>query len=82
VDGAQVRVLEESDHVGLSGLLQGKDGGSLEPQVGLEVLGDLPNEALEGELPHEELGALLVASDLAKGDGSGAVPVVVGGEES
>ena len=42
VDGAQVGVLEESNKVGLGGLLEGQDGGGLEPEVGLEVLGDLP----------------------------------------
>ena len=40
---------KEADEVGLSGLLKGKDGGSLEAEVGLEVLGDLADEALEGE---------------------------------
>jgi len=75
VDGAQVGVLEEANEVGLGGLLEGEDGGSLEAQVGLEVLGDLADEALEGELPDEELGGLLVPADLAKGDGSRAVPV-------
>lgn len=43
VDGAQVGVLKEGDEVGLDGLLQGTDGGRLEAQVGLEVLGDLTN---------------------------------------
>ena len=75
VDRAKVGVLEEANQVGLSGLLEGKDGGSLEPQVGLEVLGDLTDQPLEGELPDEELGALLVLADLAKGDCSGPVPV-------
>ena len=75
VDGAQVSVLKEANKVGLGGLLEGEDGGSLEPQVGLEVLSDLANEALEGELADEQLGGLLVAADLAEGDGSGAVPV-------
>ena len=42
VDGAQVGVLEETHQVGLAGLLQSHDGRALEPQVGLEVLGDLP----------------------------------------
>lgn len=41
VDGAQVGVLEEGDEVGLDRLLQGADGGRLEAEVGLEVLGDL-----------------------------------------
>ena len=75
MDRAEVGVLEESNEVRLSGLLEGKDGGSLEPQVSLEVLGDLTNQPLEGELADEELSALLVPADLAKRDGSGAVPV-------
>jgi hypothetical protein len=73
VDGAQVGVLEEADQVGFAGLLQGHDGRALEAQVGLEVLGDLTHEALEGQLADQQLGALLVATDLAEGDRAGAV---------
>ena len=76
MDGAQIGVLEETDEVGLAGLLESHDGGALEPQVGLEVLGDLPDEPLEGELANEELGGLLVAPDLTESDGAG--PVTVG----
>lgn len=43
VDGAQVGVLEERDEVGLDGLLQGTNGGGLEAEIGLEVLGNLTN---------------------------------------
>ena len=50
MDGAQVGVLETADQVGLGGLLQGQEGGALEAEVRLEVLGDLADEALEGEL--------------------------------
>ncbi len=75
VDGAQVRVLEEANEVGLGGLLEGEDGGSLEAEVGLEVLGDLADETLEGELADEEVGGLLVTTDLTKGNGSRAVTV-------
>ena len=75
VDGAQVGVLEETHQVGLAGLLQSHDGGALEPQVGLEVLGDLPDQALEGQLPDEQLSALLVTADLSQGHGTGPVPV-------
>ena len=75
VDGAEVGVLEEADEVGLGRLLEGEDGGGLEAEVGLEVLGDLADEALEGELADEELGGLLVLADLAEGDGAGAVAV-------
>lgn len=43
VDGAQVGVLEEGDEVRLDGLLEGADGGGLEAEVALEVLGNLTN---------------------------------------
>jgi hypothetical protein len=75
VDGAQVRVLEEADEVGLRGLLERQDGGALEAEVGLELLGNLADEALEGELADEQLGGLLVAADLAERDGARAVAV-------
>jgi hypothetical protein len=38
----------------------------------LEVLGDFTDEALERELADEELGGLLVATNLAEGDGARA----------
>ena len=75
VDGSQVGVLEQTNQVRLGGLLEGQDGGSLEAEIGLEVLSDLTHKALEGELADQELGGLLVASDLTKSDGSGSVSV-------
>ena len=39
VDGAQVGILKEGDEVGLDGLLKSTDGGRLEAEVRLEVLG-------------------------------------------
>jgi hypothetical protein len=75
VDGAQVGVLEQRDEVGLDGLLEGADGRRLEAQVRLEVLGNLADETLEGQLSDEELGRLLVATDLAESDGTRLVPV-------
>ena len=75
MDGAQVGVLEERDEVGLDGLLERTDGGALEAEVGLEVLGNLANQALERELADEELGRLLVATDLTESDGSWLVSV-------
>ncbi|KAI4979186.1 hypothetical protein ZWY2020_015939 [Hordeum vulgare] len=71
VDGAEVGVLEEADEVGLGGLLEGGDGGALEAEVGLEVLRDLPHEALEGQLADEQLRALLVLADLPERHGAG-----------
>lgn len=75
MDGAQVGVLEEGDEVGLDGLLEGADGRRLEAEVRLEVLGDLTNQTLEGELADEELSRLLVATDLTESDGAGLVAV-------
>lgn len=75
VDGAQVCVFEESDQVGFGGFLEGSDSSRLESQVGLEVLGDLTDETLEWELSDQELGGLLVSSDLTKSDGTRSVSV-------
>jgi hypothetical protein len=59
----------------LTGLLQGQDSRRLEAEVSLEILGDFTNEALEGELPDEELGRLLVATNFAESDGSWTEPM-------
>ena len=60
VDGAQVCVLEETHQVRLAGLLKSHHSRALEPQVGLEVLGNLTNEPLEGQLADEQFSGLLV----------------------
>lgn len=76
VDGAQVGVLEEADQVSLGGFLQSHDSRGLEAEVSLEVLGNLTDEALEGQLADEELSALLVTTDLTKGNSTR--PVTMG----
>ena len=76
VDGAQVGVLEETDEVSLRRLLKGHDGRALEAEVSLEVLGDLTDKTLEGELADEKLSGLLVSSDLTESHGTG--PVTMG----
>ena len=76
VDGAQVGVLEQAHQVGLGGLLQRQHGAGLEAQVGLEVLGNLTDQALEGQLADQQLRGLLVLADLAQGHGAG--PVAMG----
>lgn len=75
VDGAQVGVLEERDQVGLRGLLECQDGSSLESQVILEVLGNLPDKSLEGKLADEEVSGFLIPSDLTEGHSSWAISV-------
>jgi len=75
MDGSQICVFEQRDKISLCGLLKGHDGRGLEPQVGLEVLGDFTDKALEGELPDKELGRFLVTSDFTESDGSWAESV-------
>ena len=75
VDGAQVSVLEKTHQVGLGSFLKSHHGRGLKPQVGLEVLGDLSHQPLEGQLADEKLSRLLVSSDLTEGHGTGAVSV-------
>ena len=70
VDGAQVGVLEETDEVCLRGLLKGEHSRALEAKVCLEILSDFTDQALEGQLADQQLRALLVATDLTKGDSS------------
>jgi hypothetical protein len=47
----------------------------LPAKITLEVLGNLANNTLEGCLADEEVGTLLVPTDLSEGDGSRAVSV-------
>ena len=75
VDGAQVGVLEQTNKVGLAGLLESHDSRGLEPEVSLEVLGDLSHQTLEGQLADEELSGLLVSPDLTESHSSGPVSV-------
>ena len=50
MDSTEVGVLEEPHEVGLTGLLESHHSGALEAEVGLEVLGDLSDQTLEGKL--------------------------------
>ena len=53
VDGRQIGVLEQRHHVRLGRLLQRHDRRRLEPQVVFEVAGNLPDQPLERQLPHQ-----------------------------
>jgi hypothetical protein len=75
MDGAQVGVLKQTDEVSLAGLLEGHDSRALEAQVSLEVLCDLTDQTLEGQLADEELSGLLVSSDLTESNCSWPVSV-------
>lgn len=47
VDGTEIGVFKEGDEVGLDGLLESTDGGRLEAEIRLEVLGNLTNLFVE-----------------------------------
>ena len=72
MDSTQIGVFKEADQVGFAGLLQGPDGGGLEAQVSLEVLGDFTDKTLELQLSDQQLSALLVATNLTS-DGTWAL---------
>jgi hypothetical protein len=73
VDGAEIGVLEETDEVRLSSLLECEDSGSLESEIGLEILSDLTHKSLERELADKELGGFLVSPYLTESHGTRAV---------
>ena len=70
MNGTEVGVFEETNHVGLRCLLEGEDSGGLEAEFASVLRGDFTDESLEGKFPDEELGALLESSDFPEGDGS------------
>jgi len=75
VNGAQIGVLEQSDQISLTGLLESTNGSRLEPQISFEVLSNFSHKTLEGQLPDEELSGLLVSPDLTESDSSWPVSV-------
>lgn len=81
VDGSQVGVLEERDEVRLGSLLESHDGRRLESEIGLEVLGNLSDESLEGELSDEELGRLGGGKSMTAG-GEGAKSAIMSTSEA
>ncbi|URD75462.1 hypothetical protein MUK42_07709 [Musa troglodytarum] len=64
MDRAEIGILEEANQIGLGRLLERRHSGALEPEIRLEVLRDLPHQPLEGQLPNQQLRALLVLTDL------------------
>ena len=75
MDGAQVGVFKESDQVGFTGFLESSNSRALEAEVSLEILSDLTDQTLEGELADEQLSGLLVTTDLTKSHGTRPVTV-------
>lgn len=73
MDGCQVGVFEKTDEVSFAGFLECSNGGGLESQVSLEILGDLTNESLERELSDQELSRFLVTTNLTESNGSRSI---------
>merc|ERR1719285_302873 len=76
MDGAEVSVLKESHKVSLASLLKSHHSRTLESQVSLEVLSNLTNQPLEGQLSDQQLCGFLVPPDLP--ESNCARPVAVG----
>ena len=73
VDGAQVGVLKQTNKIGLAGFLKGHHGRALETQISLEVLSDLTDQTLEGQLAYQQFCGFLVTPDLTKSHSTGPV---------
>ena len=71
----KIRILKQSHQIRLTGLLQRQNGGTLKPQIRLEILRNLPHQSLKGGLANEQIGGFLVLADLTEGHGSGTVTV-------
>ena len=66
MDTCELGFLEKPYQISLTGLLKSKYSRTLEAQVVLEVLSDLTDQALEGELAQKQVGALLVPANLTE----------------
>ena len=75
VDSTQVSILKEANQIGFRGFLQSQHRRSLEAQIALEILRNLTDQTLEGQLANQEIRRLLVATNLSKRHSSGAVAV-------
>ena len=73
MDCTQIGVLKETSQVSLGTFLESENCRPLKSKVTLEILGNLANKTLEGELADEKVGGLLVPADLSEGDSAGAV---------
>lgn len=75
MDGAQIGVFKQGDEVSFGSFLKGKDGSALKTQIALEILGNLTNQALEGEFANQKFSRFLVFTDFTKSDSPRAVTV-------
>merc|ERR1712215_250167 len=75
VNGAQVGILKQANKVGFTCFLESHHSGGLEPQISLEILGNLPHQPLERQLPYQQLRGLLISPYLPQSDSARTIPV-------
>ena len=73
VAGAQIRVLEQPDHVGLGGLLKREECLRMELEARTHIPADLSYYLTKGYPSNAEIGPLLVSPDLAQAQLVGSI---------
>jgi hypothetical protein len=76
MDGTQVSLLEKLHFISLSGFMKCSQSSWLVAKINLEILGNLTDKTLERYLSDEEIGRLLVTTDLPESHSSR--PITVG----
>ena len=71
MDTIALGIIQHCTDPNFHGLLQTVHSGSLESKLGLEYMGALSDESLEGKTTGEALSALLVTTDLSQGNSPG-----------
>ena len=66
VNGTQISIFEETNQVCLARFLKCSDSGALKSEISLKILSYFANKTLERSLADEQLGALLIATNLAQ----------------
>jgi hypothetical protein len=75
MDSARIGVFKQRHKIGLRRSLEGEDSRPLEPEPfwATKTSSYFATQALEGQLPDEEVCRLLVTPDFAKGHGPGSI---------
>uniref|UniRef100_A0A8C4RF09 Core Histone H2A/H2B/H3 domain-containing protein n=1 Tax=Erpetoichthys calabaricus TaxID=27687 RepID=A0A8C4RF09_ERPCA len=76
MDGAQVGIFEQANQISLAGLLQSHDRGTLETEIGLEILSYLPHQPLERQLTNKQFSGFLISTNLSQSYCAG--PITMG----
>jgi uncharacterized protein (DUF4213/DUF364 family) len=64
MENTQIRRFEQANQVRFSSLLQSQNRRHLETHVIFVTASNLANQTLEGQLAHQQIGALLILTDL------------------